>query len=78
MTPQEERAFRARLTTVASEIEETLGALLPAEDGDAEAPLLAAMRYAALGGGKRLRGLTWTGRGRCGRPRRWNAFTLIP
>ncbi len=56
MTPQEERALRARLIAAASEIEETLDALLAAEDGDAEAPLLEAMRYATLGRGKRLRG----------------------
>jgi len=56
MTPEEERAFRVRLGAAATGIEETLDALLPAGDGDAEAPLLAAMRYAALGDGKRLRG----------------------
>jgi farnesyl diphosphate synthase len=39
----------------AAEIEDTLDALLPLEEGP-EAPLAAAMRYATMGGGKRLRG----------------------
>jgi farnesyl diphosphate synthase len=37
------------------EIEQALDILLPREDGR-EAPLFAAMRYAAMGGGKRMRG----------------------
>jgi len=56
MTPAEESAFRDRLAASAAEIEEALDALLPAANGDAEHALLEAMRYAALGGGKRLRG----------------------
>ncbi len=56
MTPEEDGALRARLNTVAAEIEGALDALLPAEDEGAERPLLSAMRYAAMGGGKRLRG----------------------
>ena len=43
------------LSAAAAEIEEALDTLLPAEEG-AEARLYAAMRYAALGGGKRMRG----------------------
>ena len=56
MTPEEESVFRARLAAAAAEIEGALDALLPAEEGGAERRLLSAMRYAALGGGKRLRG----------------------
>jgi farnesyl diphosphate synthase len=43
------------LAAAAAEIEEALDRLLPPEEG-AEAPLLAAMRWGAMGGGKRLRG----------------------
>jgi farnesyl diphosphate synthase len=43
------------LRSAAAEIEEALDTLLPEEEG-AEARLYAAMRYAALGGGKRMRG----------------------
>ena len=43
------------MPSCAQEIEQALGELLPAPEGP-EAPLLEAMRYAALGGGKRLRG----------------------
>ncbi|PHK95169.1 farnesyl-diphosphate synthase [Pseudoroseomonas rhizosphaerae] len=43
------------MRAAAAEIEHTLDTLLPAEDG-AEARLYAAMRHAALGGGKRMRG----------------------
>ena len=43
------------LPQAAAEIEETLDALLPAAEG-AEARLYDAMRYAAMGGGKRMRG----------------------
>jgi farnesyl diphosphate synthase len=39
----------------AAEIEDALDTLLPPPEG-AEAPLLLAMRYAAMGGGKRMRG----------------------
>ncbi|MBO1077097.1 polyprenyl synthetase family protein, partial [Roseomonas sp. 1311] len=43
------------LSIAALEIEEALETLLPPEEGP-EARLAAAMRYATLGGGKRLRG----------------------
>lgn len=43
------------LPQAAAEIEQTLDALLPAAEG-AEARLYEAMRYAAMGGGKRMRG----------------------
>lgn len=43
------------LRAAAAEIERALDTLLPAEEG-AEARLYAAMRHAALGGGKRMRG----------------------
>jgi farnesyl diphosphate synthase len=43
------------LPQAAAEIEQTLDALLPAAEG-AEARLYDAMRYAAMGGGKRMRG----------------------
>ncbi|BAT19895.1 polyprenyl synthetase family protein [Asaia bogorensis] len=45
----------ASLGTAARAIESTIDRLLPMVDGD-ESVLLEAMRYAALGGGKRLRG----------------------
>ena len=45
---------RAR-AAAAAEIDQALDVLLPPEDGP-EQPLFAAMRYAAIGGGKRLRG----------------------
>lgn len=48
-------ALRAALAEAAAEIEQALDALLPPAAGD-EARLLEAMRYAAMGGGKRLRG----------------------
>jgi farnesyl diphosphate synthase len=44
----------AAMTRVANVVEEALESLLPPEEG-AEARLAAAMRYATLGGGKRLR-----------------------
>jgi len=43
------------MAQAAAEIDEALDVLLPAAEGP-EAPLFAAMRYAAIGGGKRLRG----------------------
>ena len=43
------------LTAAQGEIEQALDILLPREEGR-EAPLFAAMRYAAMGGGKRMRG----------------------
>lgn len=45
----------AALRDAAAEIEETLDTMLPPEEGP-EAPLATAMRYATLGGGKRIRG----------------------
>lgn len=44
----------AALATAAAAVEEQLAALMPEEDGP-HARLIEAMRYAALGGGKRLR-----------------------
>jgi farnesyl diphosphate synthase len=43
------------MAAAAAEIDQALDILLPAAEGP-EAPLFAAMRYAAIGGGKRLRG----------------------
>ncbi|MDO9710103.1 polyprenyl synthetase family protein [Paracraurococcus lichenis] len=43
------------MAEAAAEIDQALDILLPPEEGP-EAPLYAAMRYAAIGGGKRLRG----------------------
>jgi len=44
------------IASVAEAVEETLAAILPAAEGDGpEATLFKAMRYATLGGGKRLR-----------------------
>ncbi|UFN49870.1 polyprenyl synthetase family protein [Roseomonas sp. OT10] len=48
-------ALAAALAEAQAEIEEALDTLLPPAEGP-EAPLLAAMRHAAMGGGKRLRG----------------------
>jgi farnesyl diphosphate synthase len=48
-------ALATALTRVAAEVESALDDLLPEPDG-AEARLAEAMRYATLGGGKRLRG----------------------
>jgi farnesyl diphosphate synthase len=50
-----EAALLAALTDRANEVEACLDGLLPLENG-LEARLIEAMRYAALGGGKRLRG----------------------
>ncbi|MGG5812022.1 polyprenyl synthetase family protein [Falsiroseomonas sp. CW058] len=47
--------LRAALQSAAAEIDHALGVLIPPAEGP-EAPLLAAMRHAAIGGGKRLRG----------------------
>jgi len=46
--------FKARLASVASEMEETLTSVLPSPEGH-QSVIMEAMRYAALGGGKRLR-----------------------
>lgn len=48
-------ALATALPQAAAEIEQTLDALLPEAEG-AEARLYEAMRYAAMGGGKRMRG----------------------
>ena len=46
--------FPSRLASVAAEMENTLSAVLPAPQGH-QSVIMDAMRYAALGGGKRLR-----------------------
>jgi len=46
--------FPSRLAAVAEEMERTLAAVLPAPEGH-QSIIMEAMRYAALGGGKRLR-----------------------
>ncbi|WP_431282143.1 polyprenyl synthetase family protein [Humitalea sp. 24SJ18S-53] len=51
----DDTALNAALTLARAEIEGALDALLPIEEGD-EARLYAAMRHAAMGGGKRMRG----------------------
>ncbi|GGC31024.1 farnesyl-diphosphate synthase [Siccirubricoccus deserti] len=48
-------SLQGAMAAAAAEIDQALDLLLPAEEGP-EAPLFAAMRYAAIGGGKRLRG----------------------
>ena len=48
--------FPTRLASIAQEMEATLGAVLPKPEGH-QSVIMAAMRYAALGGGKRLRPL---------------------
>jgi len=57
MSPAEPRDFSALTTALeatSSEVERTLEGILPVPDGD-EARVVAAMRYALFGGGKRLR-----------------------
>ena len=54
MTPDQD-TLRQAMATAAEEIDQALDILLPTAEGP-EAPLYAAMRYAAIGGGKRLRG----------------------
>ena len=49
-------SLRAALDRIATEIDASFDALLPLPD-DARRPLIEAMRYAAIGGGKRLRPL---------------------
>lgn len=49
-----DEALKAALAAAASEVDEALDALLPAEEGD-ERSLFAAMRYACMGGGKKMR-----------------------
>ena len=55
MTTQEVVPLGEALANVAAEVEAALEVLLPPPEG-AEARLLEAMRYATLGGGKRMRG----------------------
>ena len=55
MSATEAPSLSAALGAAVAEIEHTLDTLLPAEEGP-EARLYAAMRHAALGGGKRMRG----------------------
>jgi farnesyl diphosphate synthase len=56
MTTMHDAPSLARaMAQAAAEIDQALDILLPAAEGP-EAPLFAAMRYAAIGGGKRLRG----------------------
>ena len=56
VTAASPEAFSARLSATAERVEQTLAALLPqGAEAPGEAELQAAMRHAALGGGKRLR-----------------------
>jgi farnesyl diphosphate synthase len=55
MTMLDTDPFRSALSEAQAQIEAALEALLPHPTG-AEAPIAEAMRYATLGGGKRLRG----------------------
>ncbi|GMM94257.1 polyprenyl synthetase family protein [Qipengyuania sp. MTN3-11] len=48
--------LKSALLRIQAEVDETFDAFLPAPD-DARAPLVEAMRYAAIGGGKRVRPL---------------------
>lgn len=53
--PDSAKALAAAMSAAASEIDQALDALIPPVEGD-EARLFEAMRYASMGGGKRLRG----------------------
>ena len=53
--PDSATPLRLALAEAATEIDAMLDMVMPAAEGP-EAPLLAAMRYAVIGGGKRLRG----------------------
>ena len=53
--PDPAKALAAALATAAAEIEQALDTLIPPPEGD-EARLFEAMRYASMGGGKRMRG----------------------
>ena len=55
MTPEEEATFRAALANSAARVEAALDAAIPPAGPGAEGVLAAAMRRAALAGGKRLR-----------------------
>jgi farnesyl diphosphate synthase len=53
--PDPAKALAAAMSAAAAEIDQALDALIPPPEGD-EARLFEAMRYASMGGGKRLRG----------------------
>ena len=54
-SPDPAKALAAAMSAAAAEIDSALDALIPPPEGD-EARLFEAMRYASIGGGKRLRG----------------------
>ena len=54
-SPDPAKALAAAMSAAAAEIDHALDALIPPPEGD-EARLFEAMRYASMGGGKRLRG----------------------
>ena len=54
-SPDPAKALAAAMSAAAAEIDQALDALIPPPEGD-EARLFEAMRYASMGGGKRLRG----------------------
>ena len=53
--PDPTQALASAMTAAAAEIDQALDSLIPPAEGD-EARLFEAMRYASMGGGKRLRG----------------------
>ena len=53
--PDPTQALASAMTAAAAEIDQALDTLIPPPEGD-EARLFEAMRYASIGGGKRLRG----------------------
>ena len=53
--PDTTQALASAMTAAAAEIDQALDTLIPPPEGD-EARLFEAMRYASIGGGKRLRG----------------------
>ena len=53
--PDPTQALASAMTAAAAEIDQALDTLIPPSEGD-EARLFEAMRYASIGGGKRLRG----------------------
>ena len=53
--PDPTQALASAMTAAAAEIDQALDTLIPPPEGD-EARLFEAMRYASMGGGKRLRG----------------------
>ncbi|MCX7367810.1 MAG: polyprenyl synthetase family protein, partial [Alphaproteobacteria bacterium] len=54
-SPDPAKALAAAMSAAAAEIDQALDALIPPPEGD-EARLFEAMRYASIGGGKKLRG----------------------